>query len=54
MTLSGIEPATYQLVAQCLNQLCYRVPQNLVQILLIMQFPPVSSYFLPLGFKHSP
>jgi hypothetical protein len=27
MISSEIEPVTFQLVAKCLNQLCYRMPQ---------------------------
>jgi hypothetical protein len=34
MTSSEFEPSTFQLVAQCLDQLCYRVPHQHKKLLL--------------------
>ena len=36
MTPSGIKPATFQFVAQCLNQQCHRIPRNSMDSLLIL------------------
>jgi len=43
MTLSGIEPATFRLVVQCLNQLPHRVPQVLRASYIINEAVPKMS-----------
>ena len=49
MTLSGIEPTTFRLVAQCLNQLRHRVPHSIFKVLSIQ-----TKQILKLGIHNQP
>jgi hypothetical protein len=44
MTSFGLEPATFELVAQCLNQLCYHAPQNLLSSRLLSKDVKIRIY----------
>jgi hypothetical protein len=43
MTSSEIERATFGLVAECLNQLRYRVPLLAVDVVIVILSPPKTS-----------
>jgi hypothetical protein len=52
MTAPGIEPVTFQLVTQCLNQLCHHVPLPNIMILLKMLKSKDSSGYS--GYYYTP